>query len=134
MNEDAPRVRSVVGRLPRELDVIVEKCLSKEPADRYPTAHELAEDLRRWRAGEPIAAKPAGRLERTYKWARRKPTLAAAWALGLLVLVFGCLGAVSTSSWLLAERARDQLADAQGRTEEARQSAVSARDQLAGEK
>ncbi len=124
VNDAAPRVRSLVGRLPRELDVIVEKCLAKEPGDRYATASELAEDLRRWRAGEPIAAKPAGVAERAFKWAKRKPTLAAAWVLGALVLVLGGLGAVSTASWFRAERARDELATEQSRTEEARKQAV----------
>jgi WD40 repeat protein len=64
-------------RLPQDLVSICLKCLRKEPEKRYTTAGELADDLRRFLAGEPVLAAPAGRWERLVKWARRRPAAAA---------------------------------------------------------
>ena len=75
--------------LPVDLETICLKCLAKEPAERYPTASALAADLGRFAAGEPVSARAAGVTERLAKWARRKPTLAAAYTLGLLAVLLG---------------------------------------------
>ncbi len=78
------------GRLPtapRDLEVIALKCLEKNPATRYSSALALAEDVERWLRGEPILARLATVRERLWKWARRRPALAALWVLATLVLV-----------------------------------------------
>jgi eukaryotic-like serine/threonine-protein kinase len=62
--------------VPRDLATICLKCLQKSPARRYSSALELAEDLRRFRADEPIRARPVGPVERMLKFARRRPALA----------------------------------------------------------
>ncbi len=59
--DDQPSsLRSHVATIPRDLELIVEKCLAKDPTARYATAAALAEDLRRWLAGEPVSVKAAG--------------------------------------------------------------------------
>jgi hypothetical protein len=64
-------------KVPRDLETICLKCLEKEPHRRYATAEELADDLRRFRDGEPVRARPAPVWERGLKWAKRRPALAA---------------------------------------------------------
>ena len=64
--------RSQTG-VPRDLEAICLKCLEKSPGQRYTTAHELAEDLRRFQRGDPVQARRTGALRRYLRWARRHP-------------------------------------------------------------
>ena len=104
--EDEPeRPGKRVPGLPRDVELICLKCLAKDPAERYPTAGALAADLGRFAAGEPVSVRAAGVVERAAKWARRKPTLAAAYTLGLLAVLLGGLGGAAVWQWRAAEKA-----------------------------
>jgi len=87
-----------------DLATICLKCLAKEPAQRYSTAHALAEDLERFSKGQPILARRVSAPEAVWRWARRRPGTAALLGALALALVFG-LGGV-TWQWQRAETAR----------------------------
>jgi len=85
-----PSGRPAARRLPRDLDAICLKALQKNPADRYASAAEFAEDVARYLAGAPVAARGGGlgyRLSRFYR--RHRSAVAAAVVLGLLVTALG---------------------------------------------
>lgn len=77
--------------VPQDLATIIHKALEREPADRYQTAQQLADDLRRFTRDEPIRARRASLLEQSRRWSRRNPGLAfAGVSIASLVLVIAC--------------------------------------------
>lgn len=88
--QDEPRPpRKLNDACPRDLETICLKAMAKAPARRYANARELADDLRRWLAGEPIKARPIGVPERLWRWSRRNPLAASLLVALSLGLVFG---------------------------------------------
>ena len=130
--EEPAAPSSVNVRVPRDLATIALKCLSKSPDKRYATAAALAEDLGRWLRGEAIAARPVSAWERTARWCRRKPALAALLAVsvaGAAAFVIQTqfanrrLAEESAASQTQARLAREAEARATASSREARQSA-----------
>jgi serine/threonine protein kinase/tetratricopeptide (TPR) repeat protein len=74
----APKLRSLSKLADRDLETICSRCLERDPKLRYPSAHDLAEDLERWLEGRPIIARPVSPPARMWRWGRRNPLLAGA--------------------------------------------------------
>jgi WD40 repeat protein/HEAT repeat protein len=107
--------RAVNPAADRDLSVIALKCLSKDPARRYPSAAALADDLDRWANGEPILARPAPAWEKGWKWAKRHPAAAALLVTCVLALAGGMAG-LAVSNARIAEKQRETDAALQART------------------
>ena len=80
--------RQLVPTVPRDLELICLKCLRKDPAARLPSAHELAEELRRFQDGRPIKTRPAPPWEKAWKWSKRNRAAAS------LIIVSVALAAI----------------------------------------
>jgi WD40 repeat protein/serine/threonine protein kinase len=117
---DEPRSpRSLNDHIPRDLETICLKAMAKEPERRYATGRELADDLRRFLQREPIQARPAGMMERTWRWAKRRPAVAA--------LLFACVvGSLTSIGGGIALLYNTRLQKSLQATEEARQQAAGA--------
>jgi serine/threonine protein kinase/Flp pilus assembly protein TadD len=100
--EDPTPPRKLDKMIPQELETITLKCLAKNPAERYATAGDLADDLRRWLEHKTIKAKPPSLRQRLDKWARRhRPAVGA----GLVVLLFAAAALAGSAGWVARERA-----------------------------
>jgi WD40 repeat protein/predicted Ser/Thr protein kinase len=109
-----PRPRQVAPGVPVDLETVVLKAMAPEPDQRYATAQELAEDLRRFLADLPVKARRASAVERLRHWARREPALARLSAAVVLLLLALLAGAV-VAAWRLnrtADRALQAEHDA----------------------
>jgi WD40 repeat protein/serine/threonine protein kinase len=112
LHEEPRALRKINDKVPRDLETICLKALAKAPAQRYRTARELAEDLKRWLRHEPVLARPVSVLERGSRWCQRNPAVASLVAAIAVTLVSGIL--VASALALLADRnARDAADSAQ---------------------
>jgi serine/threonine-protein kinase len=107
--EPVPPIEFQPG-VPRDLETICLKCLQKDPQKRYAGCGEMAEDLRRFLAGEPIAARPVSRRERLWRWCKRNPRVAGLTAAVAALLVLGVVGLAAFSMVLRHERDQTKLA------------------------
>jgi WD40 repeat protein/tRNA A-37 threonylcarbamoyl transferase component Bud32 len=115
---DEPRPpRRLDDHVPRDLETICLKAMAKEPSRRYASAAELIDDLDRFLKHEPIRARPAGLAERGWKWARRRPAVAALSA--AVVLVTALAFAAVTAALVEATAQRRHAVDRQGQLEAA---------------
>ncbi|MHC1766743.1 MAG: WD40 repeat domain-containing serine/threonine protein kinase [Verrucomicrobiia bacterium] len=104
LQQDAVSPRLLNGSVPQDLETLCLKCLEKEPSRRYATAQMLADELGRFIRGEPIRARPIGRLEKTWRWAKRKPAVASLGTGMALIQALGVGGVVW--QWQRAEGQR----------------------------
>ncbi|NQT18008.1 MAG: protein kinase [Planctomycetes bacterium] len=127
VHQDPAAPRKANPAVPRDLDTICLKAMSKAPADRYPSCKHLADDLQRWIDDKPITARPIGVVERLRRWCRRNPKLALLSGLTALLLV-GALVAVNAYLHSLAER--NQEASRREQAESRRDQADAARQEV----
>jgi tetratricopeptide (TPR) repeat protein len=108
---DEPRKpRQINPRIPQDLETIILKAIEKDPADRYATAQEMADDMRRFLEDQPIKAKPPGIVVGARKWSRRHRGLLAATTIVLSMLI---IGSFISTALLIWERERTQQAVAE---------------------
>jgi tetratricopeptide (TPR) repeat protein len=102
VEEEPVPIRRLNPAVPVDLATIINKSISKDPANRYETALKLAEDLGRFLDGRPIAARPVGPIKRTWRWCVRRPVQASLVASLVLALAGGFAGI--TWNWREAVR------------------------------
>jgi WD40 repeat protein/tetratricopeptide (TPR) repeat protein/serine/threonine protein kinase len=128
-HNEPPALCKLNQQVPRDLETVVMKAIARDPAHRYQTAAELADDLRLFVEDKPIQARRVGRLEQLWRWCRRNPAVAGLSAAALLLLlavaVTATVGYVQTSAALAREAEAQQGADS------ARKAARSARAEKA---
>ena len=119
LNDDPLRPRILQPGLPHDLETVVLKAMAKDPAERYTSALEMANDLRRFAADMPITARRAPIWERLARWCRRNPAAAAASVLAgitmmaLIGLGLGVVVHARTQEALALARSERQRAEAE---------------------
>jgi eukaryotic-like serine/threonine-protein kinase len=108
VSEDEPvPLRRLNQSVPSELETVVLKAMAKAPADRYATARELADDLRRFLDDRPVIARRPTVTDRTRRWARKNTGVF--WG-ALVVLAIGTAGLGAFAAFAFREQARTQAA------------------------
>ncbi len=114
LSEEPPAPRSLAPKLPRDLEAITQKAMSKEISRRYASCAELADDLDRWRTGEATLARPISTWERMSRWIKRNRGLAAAFAATAAALLLVAVLGISLASY--QSYAARQIQDEQQKT------------------
>jgi serine/threonine-protein kinase len=109
MEQQPARPRVTNPKVDRDLETICLKCLDKDRRLRYRSAEELADELRRYVNGEPIKARPSGRVGRVWRWSRRNPLAASVTVVGATLLLFTTAGAVYVARAQVSAREQDVL-------------------------
>jgi serine/threonine protein kinase/WD40 repeat protein len=127
MHDDPVRPRKLNPSVPRDLETVVLKAIARDPAHRYQTPAEMAEDLKRFIEDRPVRARRITTAEQFWRWCRRNPLPASLLAAIVLLFLAGFVGV--SWHWREAETARADEKDQRGRAEALRQGAETARDE-----
>src|SRR5262245_17702681 len=119
MHDEPVRPRKLNRAVPRDLETVVLKAIARDPAHRYQTPAEMAEDLKRFVEDRPVRARRASGAERAWRWCRRNPLPASLLAGIVLFFLIGFAGVFW--QWRVAETARADEQSARGRAEALRQ-------------
>jgi tetratricopeptide (TPR) repeat protein len=103
--QDPVPPRRLDGTVPRDLETIALRCLEKQPAKRYESAQEVADEMRRFLVGAPIRARSIGSVERLRRWCRRNPVVAG--MAGLTAILLLAITATSTMAVIRIGALRD---------------------------
>jgi serine/threonine protein kinase/WD40 repeat protein len=93
-DEEPPLPQRFDGSIPADLETVVLKAMAKEPTERYATAQDLADDLRRFLEDRPILARRPGRAQRARRWVRRHRPLVASLSVAMALLVAGLIASL----------------------------------------
>lgn len=111
MNKEPVAPRDLNASIPKDVETICLKCLSKAPHQRYGTAGLLAEDLQNFLEGRPVLARPVSATTRIVRWAKRNPAIAALSTLSAVLLLCGTV----VSSYFALEANRRATAETEER-------------------
>ncbi len=133
VHEEPPPPSVVNPKIPRDLEAITQKAMSKEISSRYTNCENLANDLWRWLVGEPILARPISTWERLARWARRNRVLASAIAAtAAALLLVAALGFAMVAQQSAAKRqltlSNETIRDEQAKTKTALDDVTKERD------
>jgi WD40 repeat protein len=127
MHDEPVRPRKLNRSVPRDLETVVLKAIARDPAQRYQTPAEMAEDLKRFVEDRPVRARRASNAEKFWRWCRRNPVVAGLAACLVLALAGGV---VATSlKWREAEGQRRVAVQQKQDADDARQDAETARNE-----
>jgi serine/threonine protein kinase/formylglycine-generating enzyme required for sulfatase activity/Flp pilus assembly protein TadD len=127
LHEEPVQPRKLAPDVPRDLETVVLKALAKEPALRYQSATEMAEDLKRFVDDKPVRARRISEVERVVRWCRRNPVMALLYFSLVILLVVLAIGSTCSALWLRTERDKvvEEKQRADGAEEERRVELVS---------
>jgi hypothetical protein len=128
--EEPDRLAKLQRSIPRDLATIVHKAIDRDPARRYQSAAELAEDLQCFVEDRPIKARRVGEWERLWRWGRRNPSLASLLIAVVLLLALGSIA--STVAALYLNKAKQDADSERQRAVDAGNQEAAARDQAEG--
>jgi WD40 repeat protein/serine/threonine protein kinase len=127
MHDEPPRPRKLNPGVPRDLETVVLKAIARDPAQRYQTPSEMADDLKRFVEDRPVKARRVSEAEKFLRWCRRNP-LAAGLVAGIVLMFLAGFAGVSWQ-WREAAAAREDERGQRGRAEALRHDAEAARDE-----
>jgi WD40 repeat protein len=126
MHDEPVRPRKLNPGVPRDLETVVLKAIARDPAHRYQTPAEMADDLKRFVEDRPVRARRISGAERLWRWCRRNPVVTGMAAAVVLALAAGTT--VSYLKYLDAEKQKEIAQQQQARAEAGEQDAKEQRN------